>query len=120
MVKDKIESKKDLKEGAIKNKLNVRDAAKSKNNYYIGIKGESDTVIYKGNKKSKSQGIQVAAKPKELEEKSHPALIRNSMIHPVELSYEGKMIRLSPRERVKIANYNKLGALPRGVYLIKS
>ena len=54
----------------------------------------------------------------EVEERLHPAKLINKMNHPIQLSYNGIGMMLSPREKVEIANLNKLGSLPRGVMAI--
>ena len=39
--------------------------------------------------------------------------------HPVELSYDGKSMMVPPRAKLVIEDHKKLGALPRGVVLLK-
>lgn len=49
-----------------------------------------------------------------------PALLINSNNKPEYVKYEGKgEIRLSPRQKSKVADHSKLGDLPKGVRLVK-
>ena len=52
------------------------------------------------------------------EERKKPAKLINKMNHPIQLSYDGKGMMLSPREKAVIANFDLLGALPRGVMVV--
>jgi len=46
------------------------------------------------------------------------ALVVNSMNHPIELSYNGEGMMLSPHARKIVADWQKLGAIPKGVVVI--
>lgn len=47
-----------------------------------------------------------------------PAKLLNRHDHPVTLAYDGEAIILPPRGSVVVCHSEKLGALPRGVFLI--
>ena len=61
------------------------------------------------------------AKPaaaKEPEAKVRPATVINKLNHNATLSYNGLAMVVAPQARAEIADYEKLGALPRGVICV--
>lgn len=53
----------------------------------------------------------------EVEALTAPAMVISRLNHPATLSYDGLSMIIPPRGREKIANMNKLGALPQGVFV---
>lgn len=54
----------------------------------------------------------------EAEKQTKPAWIISRQDHPITLSYGGEAIIIPPRGRELIANYEMLGALPKGVSVV--
>jgi len=48
-----------------------------------------------------------------------PGRLISKLNHPVTISYNGEAMQLPPRGKEKVSNVKKLGALPRGVLLVK-
>lgn len=44
--------------------------------------------------------------------------IKNTLKVPMTISYKGRGVRLSPKQKMKKVDKNQVGALPRGVILI--
>lgn len=85
-----------------------------------GLQNEPETFRVFGAVKSKGSNeyYQLPAKEIELEEKTNPCILINRNNHPVILSYNGEVLKLSPRERALINNSNKLGGLCTGVICV--
>lgn len=90
--------------------------ATPRNNIFLGVKGEPDTTIHVGVNNNFLQAADTPVEPKEAV--TNPALVINRLPHNVTISYEGKAMIVAPRERARIANLNKLGALPKGVTVV--
>lgn len=56
--------------------------------------------------------------PVETEEMLNPGTIISRLDHSVTLSYEGAGMMLPPRGRLVIANLAKLGAIPKGIFVV--
>ncbi len=55
----------------------------------------------------------------EREEIKKPGLLISRLDHPVDVAYDERTIRLSPRAKLKVADIDKLGELSQGVFLKK-
>ena len=53
------------------------------------------------------------------EERKNPAKLISLMNHPIRLAYNGQGMMLSPRQKMVVADHEKLGALPKGVMMVK-
>jgi len=79
----------------------------------LQIKGEP--AISQGRNKY-YQGVEPKkSKPEKI---TKPGKVINRLPHDVTLSYDAGVIIIPPRGREKVANFEKLGALPRGVMLV--
>jgi hypothetical protein len=56
--------------------------------------------------------IEIARKE---EVKSSPAMVISRLNYPITVNYDKSIIRLSPRDKVKVADKSLLGSLPVGV-----
>jgi hypothetical protein len=93
----------------------VKPAEKQK--VFVGVRGEPDSVIESVRGKVKFATGVDPAKP-EKEKMLRPGLVINNQIHNLTLSYNGIAMVVPPRGRVKIADIQKLGGLPKGAQLI--
>lgn len=86
-----------------------------KNKILVGIKGEPDSFV-------ESRGMvkfySAAGDKEELEDLVAPAYVTNRFDHNLTLVYDGNAMIIPPRGKVKIANMNKLGSLPKGTQVI--
>jgi hypothetical protein len=87
----------------------------------LGVQGDSASFkpikwIESKGKNKYFQGVAPdIVKPEEM---TNPAILVNKLKHNASLSYNGEGMIVAPQARVKIADFNKLGALPRGVVCI--
>ena len=88
----------------------------SKAKVAVGIKGDPKSF-------SESKGISkffsgVDMEKPEIEEEVAPAFLINSLDHSMTLSYGGDAMVIPSRGKVKIANMQKMGGLPKGMKLV--
>ena len=53
------------------------------------------------------------------EEVKNPGVLISRLSHPVTISYNGEGMLIPARGRSKVADTNKIGALPKGIFLKK-
>lgn len=77
------------------------------------------TGCHKGNGYYQGQHplFKQVATQKEDDPFDNPGNVHNTHDHPVTLAYNGEAMQLAPRATVTVANIDKLGAVPRGVYV---
>lgn len=54
----------------------------------------------------------------EVEKRVKPAYVVSRLDHPITLSYSGETIIIPPRGREVVANYELLGAIPKGISIV--
>lgn len=83
----------------------------------IGIKGDPKSFSVSDRGLAKFASGVDKEKP-EVEAEVSPAIVINRLPHPMTLSYGGEAMVVPPRGKVKIANIEKLGGLPKGMQLL--
>ena len=101
------------------NKVTMPEQPKPKTEMYMGVKGEGDTVVHMP-KGAKAKYVQVEAKQPKAEKMVNPGYVMNRRNHNVTLSYNGDAMIVAPRQRAKVADLDKLGALLSGVTMYKA
>jgi len=81
--------------------------------------GDVKEQAHKSSDKSKTQFTQGGASQGKIEERVRPARLVNRFEHPMTLSYNGAAFQLPPRGKRVVADYEKLGNLPKGVTMVK-
>lgn len=81
----------------------------------VTLKSVDGEPVHQG--KGKAEFYQGKDKPsdKKPEAMLKPAIVMNRLPHDATIAYDGRAMKISPRQRSKIANMDKLGALPKGV-----
>lgn len=92
--------------------------AKKKNSVEVKLI-QGNTKISKSEKPDVNFVNELVEKSKEVEKVEKPALLISRIDYPVTVKYSEFTIRVSPRAKLKIANYDKLGELPKGLVLKK-
>lgn len=90
---------------------------KSNKRIFVGLQGESLGVETGKEDKKYCQGT--ATRKMEVEERTNPAKLISRLNHPQPVSYGNETIQMSPRGKVVVADYKKLGELPQGIILKK-
>ena len=82
--------------------------------------GDVKAKAHESNSKSKRKFSQGGASQKGLKEDHiRPAKLINRMNHPMTLAYMGEAMILPPRGKKMVADWQKLGNLPKGVTMVK-
>lgn len=87
-----------------------------KPNIFIGIKGERGSFTQSKGDNKFYQGVDPLAS--EVEKITEPATVISRLDHTITLTYNGDAMLVSPRERKRIADIKKLGAIPKGITVV--
>lgn len=85
----------------------------------VKMYGDVKAKAHESNPKSKAKFTQGGASQRMVDPRIRPARLINRMIHPMTLSYMGEAMILPPRGKRVVADWQKLGNLPKGVTMIK-